>query len=33
LCADRFGGATTVVTGCTKNSFRGVANNWLERPY
>jgi hypothetical protein len=28
LCAVRFGGAITAVTGYTKNSIRGVANNW-----
>jgi hypothetical protein len=27
LCADRFGGATTAVTGYTKSSSRGVANS------
>jgi hypothetical protein len=32
LCADRFGGATTAVTGYTKNSFRGVANSVIKRP-
>jgi hypothetical protein len=26
-CADRFGGATTAVTGYTKSSFMGVANS------
>ena len=31
LCADRFGGATTAVTGYTKNSFRGVANSVIKR--